>query len=165
MFSACFPAPYLILFVAFVPCFDGFFLAKCCRSAHPAFPADYPTSHVNVKWMNHFYSRWFRTAERTSLEFCHFLNPSLVLVIRLCALTGLVPLPYAGRICLALMYPQGGFGPKSKRLKSIIMMPNFLFVMLTAPYAYHFGASLKISTPFAKPSFSKVSHMMPSIML
>ena len=113
--------------------------------------------------MKHFYSRRFRTAERASLEFCHFLNPSLVLVIRLCALTGLAPLPYAGRICFALMYPQGGFGPKSKRLKSIMMMPNFLFVMLTAPYAYHFGASLKISTPSVKPSLSKVSHIMSSI--
>lgn len=72
-------------------------------------------------------------AERASLEFCYFLNPSLVLVILLCALTGLVPLPYAGRVCFALIYPQDGFGPKSKRLKSITMMPNFLFVMFNPP--------------------------------
>lgn len=72
-------------------------------------------------------------AERASLEFCHFLNPSLVLVILLCDLTGLVPLPYAGRVCFALIYPQGGFGPKSKRLKSITMMLNFLFVMFSPP--------------------------------
>nr|DAR04202.1 MAG TPA: hypothetical protein [Caudoviricetes sp.] len=63
----------------------------------------------------------------------HFLNPSLVLVIRLCTFTSLSPLPYAGRICFALMYPQGGFGPKSKRLKSIMIMPNFLFVIFVPP--------------------------------
>lgn len=62
-----------------------------------------------------------------------------------------MPLPYTGRICFALMYPQGGFGPKSKRLKSITMMPNFLFVMFSPPI------------PLETPSNASPSHFRQSL--